>query len=278
MNRALGALSAQANDPSGDPSWPDALASSVAPDALAYVSRLAAPAANRRTSGLSGRPNIGSQLLALEAQGIGRPDSRWIQLEASLRNQNNFNLATDSLFLVARALRNHVSGGVATPLTVIQSDRLGPLDWYSVDSDNGGSTDGVARTLVNRQKPDGSFDSTPDSTAKALLTFFPAATSPVVTNVSSLFSVTHTAWVLNRVSGKYTGNPLPSQIVQWKYGHRPLQRRPARHIGRRHAVERRRHFQWRALRHLSRCPVTDSRRVRHLAAAVHHRAGFGHQL
>jgi hypothetical protein len=190
-----------------DTAWFEALARSGSPDARAAIASLGiAGAMSSRNLGLTGRQDIVSQLLALSAGGIGRPDARWVQLESSLRNRNDFNLDTASLVELAQALRNHVSGGKANPIQFIQSDDLGALDWYAAERSRGDSTDGVARTLVDRQSPNGSFLDLPEATAKALLVFAGAQGANSVLNVSAQVNVTHTAWVFNRAIARYTGN------------------------------------------------------------------------
>jgi hypothetical protein len=184
----------------------EALAASGTPEArtaLAAFGPAAGPA--RRDLGRTANGDIASRLFALTAEGIGRPDARWVTAETLLRNGNSFDLDTASLLELTMALRNHVSSGKPSPIQFIQSDSQGPLDWYSAEASRGDSTDGVARTLVNRQNADGSFSDGTDATAKALL-MVSHGLSNVVVNVSAQVNVTHTAWAFNRVSGKYTGN------------------------------------------------------------------------
>jgi hypothetical protein len=211
QNAAAAAPGASAHDPP----WFEALAVSGSPEARAALARAGASttAAGRNLANAAASlgltadgQDIPSRLLALSAAGVGRPDARWVQLESQLRDNNNFDLSTASLFQVAQALRNEISNGKVTPIQFIQSETHAPLDWYAAQSSLGDSTDGVARTLINRQNSDGSFPSAPESTAQAVLALDTVSPANSVTNVSTQMSVVHTAWAYSRTIAKYTGN------------------------------------------------------------------------
>ena len=53
---------------------------------------------------------------------MGRPDARWVRLETSLRDRNEFNLDTGALFELTQALRNHSIGSRPDPIQFIQSE------------------------------------------------------------------------------------------------------------------------------------------------------------
>ena len=66
-------------------------------------------------------------------------------------------LYTYGLFAFTKAMLLHSPGGVLTPITFLHSTTAGvvDLDWYGAEVSSGAPTDGVARTLVNRQNAAG---------------------------------------------------------------------------------------------------------------------------
>ena len=125
--QALSQLVKLSADPATPPdaAWVEALAVSGSPEARAALASFGGAAAvARRDLGRTGRGDIASRLLALAAEGVGRPDARWVRLESQLRDSNNLDLNTASLFELAQALRTHVSSGKPSPLEFIQTDSV----------------------------------------------------------------------------------------------------------------------------------------------------------
>jgi len=106
-------------------------------------------------------------MVQLVLSGVGRGDPRWDKAETFMRNNfgnvGNSNQAPKSyyygLFSFTKAMLLHDSNAdtVAEPLGLLQSSTPGvaPLDWYAAEVSKGDPTDGVARTLVNDQRPEG---------------------------------------------------------------------------------------------------------------------------
>jgi hypothetical protein len=62
------------------------------------------------------------------------------------------------LFSFTKGMLLHAPGGVLTPITLLHTTSGSgkpDIDWYAAEAANGDSSDGVARTLVNRQAPTG---------------------------------------------------------------------------------------------------------------------------
>jgi hypothetical protein len=115
-----------------------------------------------------------SGMVQLAMDGVGRGDARWDKAETVMRNGFNNSVAgcggnpscaattnpknyTYGLFSFTKSMLLHSPGGVLTPITMLQSQTPGvpPIDWYAAEVSQGAPTDGVARTLVNRQNPAG---------------------------------------------------------------------------------------------------------------------------
>jgi len=79
---------------------------------------------------------------------------------ASCEATTNIKSYTYGLFSFTKSMLLHSPGGVLTPITLLQTTSgsgKAPIDWYSADTANGDSSDGVAKILTNRQGPDGSW-------------------------------------------------------------------------------------------------------------------------
>jgi hypothetical protein len=99
--------------------------------------------------------------MALDA--IGRGDSRWDNAETFLRDNfdntggdgsTDLKLYTYGLFSFTKSMLLHDPGGVLTPITFLHSSdnpALPDIDWYAAEKSGGATSDGIARTLVNRQ-------------------------------------------------------------------------------------------------------------------------------
>jgi hypothetical protein len=110
-----------------------------------------------------------SAMVQLAWQGVGRGSTLWDGAESFLRNnfENAGNYNTNikayyyGLFAFVKAMLLHDSDqdGVAEPISFLQSSDPArpPIDWYAAQAPphGGDLTDGVARTLVNDQNPDG---------------------------------------------------------------------------------------------------------------------------
>jgi hypothetical protein len=109
---------------------------------------------------------------------IGRPDARWVKSETYMRDNFCNNPASGAtvsprayyygLFSLTKSMLLHDASGVKQPLACLQSTTASvqPIDWYGAEQGqpdglcNGGvaaQCDGVARTLINKQKPIGSW-------------------------------------------------------------------------------------------------------------------------
>ena len=153
---------------------------------------------------MSGTGSAEERLLALAERGIGRPDARWASLETQIRDANNFNLATEDLL----DLREAMEMQKPVPIRYLHSDSgLPDLDWYAAQRREGDTTDGVARTILNRQQGESARPSRPPveiARSVLALTLKPADDPPTsVTNVTAQFSFSRTALVFNRTSGTY---------------------------------------------------------------------------
>ncbi|MBI1788407.1 MAG: PKD domain-containing protein [Acidobacteria bacterium] len=116
-----------------------------------------------------------SGMVQMAMNGQGRGDAHWDKAETFMRdnfgntaggcNPTDFackatqapKFYTYGLFSFTKAMLLHDPGGVLTPITSLHSQTLGvpDLDWYAAEVTAGDPTDGVARTLVNRQDPAG---------------------------------------------------------------------------------------------------------------------------
>jgi len=207
LTQAVPALLANPDASARDAAWYQAIALSGTAEARRFLAGVGANAVSIRAPlGMTGNQDLPTQLYAETLAGVGRPDPRWTWLESQMRNQNNFNLGTASLFELSQALRNHRSNGVLNPVQYIQSDAMGAIDWYGAELNAGASTDGVARVLLNRQAADGSFGDPAEATAQAVLILSQDIIVSPVTNVSAQTTVTRTAFAYNRSLAKYIGN------------------------------------------------------------------------
>jgi hypothetical protein len=62
------------------------------------------------------------------------------------------------LFSFTKSMLLHSPGGVLSPITLLHTTSGSgkpDIDWYAAEAANGATSDGVARTLVNRQDPAG---------------------------------------------------------------------------------------------------------------------------
>ncbi len=116
-----------------------------------------------------------SSMVQMVMDGIGRGDARWDKAETFMRDNfgntgepgcgvNPQCLAgvapkayTYGLFSFTKSMLLHDPGGSLQPIILLQSKTPGvsPIDWYGAEVANGAPTDGVARTLVDRQDPGG---------------------------------------------------------------------------------------------------------------------------
>jgi hypothetical protein len=116
-----------------------------------------------------------SSMVQMAMDGIGRGDARWDKAETFMRDnfgntgepgcgvnaQCQAGVApkayTYGLFSFTKSMLLHNAGGALAPIVLLQSKTPGvsPIDWYAAEVSKGAPTDGVARTLVNRQDPGG---------------------------------------------------------------------------------------------------------------------------
>lgn len=109
-----------------------------------------------------------SGMVQLALDGKGRGDTRWDKAETMIRDNFNNSGANSSvnikyyyygLFSFTKAMLLHDSNGdgIAEPITMLESQTSGvpPIDWYSAEISKGDPTDGVARTIVGHQDPQG---------------------------------------------------------------------------------------------------------------------------
>lgn len=118
-----------------------------------------------------------SSMVQMAMDGIGRGDARWDKAETFMRD--NFantgepicggsltceayyapKAYTYGLFSFTKSMLLHNINGALQPITLLQSKTAGvnPIDWYAAQVSGGDPTDGVARTLVNRQDPANGF-------------------------------------------------------------------------------------------------------------------------
>ncbi len=116
-----------------------------------------------------------SSMVQMAMDGIGRGDARWDNAETFMRD--NFantgepacggsitceayyapKAYTYGLFSFTKSMLLHDPAGSLQPITLLKSQTSGvnPIDWYAAEVAKGDPTDGVARTLVNRQDPAG---------------------------------------------------------------------------------------------------------------------------
>lgn len=93
--------------------------------------------------------------LAFDRLGRGGADVKWEKTEKYLRDtlMNGVKDYYYGLYAFVKAMLLHVNetSGLKEPITLLDGD----LDWYAAEVGAGAPTDGVARTLVNRQDPAG---------------------------------------------------------------------------------------------------------------------------
>ena len=116
-----------------------------------------------------------SGMVQMAMDGTGRGSTSWDHAETFIRD--NFDNAVEpgcggsaqceanlnvksyvyGLFSFTKSMLLHNIGGALQPITLLQSKTAGvnPIDWYSAEVAKGDTSDGVARTLVNRQDPTG---------------------------------------------------------------------------------------------------------------------------
>jgi hypothetical protein len=114
-----------------------------------------------------------SGMVQMTMDGIGRGDARWDRSENYMRDRFcNVGSGTTpaqakqtvrrylyGLFSFTNSMLLHDADGdgIAEPLTLLsnQPGNLNGLDWYAAEASNGDQCDGVARTLVDLQNPNG---------------------------------------------------------------------------------------------------------------------------
>jgi hypothetical protein len=115
-----------------------------------------------------------SGMVQLALDEIGRGDARWDHAETFMRDNFDNDVSACGanpscaaglnvksyvygLFSFTKSMLLHDPGGALTPITLLQSKTAGvnPIDWYAAEVSKGDTSDGVARTLVNRQNAAG---------------------------------------------------------------------------------------------------------------------------
>jgi len=116
-----------------------------------------------------------SGMVQLAMDKVGRGTPSWDHSESFMRDNFDNSIAgcggdpqcaaglnpksyTYGLFSFTKAMLLHNPGGVLTPITLLQSSSGSgkpPIDWYAAEVSSGATSDGVARTLVNRQNAAG---------------------------------------------------------------------------------------------------------------------------
>lgn len=116
-----------------------------------------------------------SGMVQLTLDQIGRGTASWDHAESYMRDNFDNSIAgcgadpvcaaatnpksyTYGLFSFTKSMLLHSPGGVLTPITLLQSSSGSgkpPIDWYAAEASAGATSDGVARTLVNRQNAAG---------------------------------------------------------------------------------------------------------------------------
>ena len=116
-----------------------------------------------------------SGMVQLAMDGVGRGTPTWDHAESYIRDNFDNSIApcgadpscaaitnpksyTYGLFSFTKSMLLHAPGGVLTPITLLQSNSGSgkpPIDWYSAEVTTGATSDGIARTLVNRQNAAG---------------------------------------------------------------------------------------------------------------------------
>jgi hypothetical protein len=113
-----------------------------------------------------------SGMVQMSMDGIGRGNTMWDHAESFIRdNFDNPNPDTDpggnmkaytyGLFSFTKSMLLHSPGGVLTPITLLHTTSGSgkpDIDWYAaVNGVNGATSNGVAKTLTDRQSADGSW-------------------------------------------------------------------------------------------------------------------------
>jgi hypothetical protein len=116
-----------------------------------------------------------SGMVQMAMDGIGRGTPSWDHAETYMRDHFDDSVAACGggaqcaaglnvksyvygLFSFTKSMLLHDPGGALQPITLLHSQTPGgkpDIDWYAAEASAGASSDGVARTLVNRQDPTG---------------------------------------------------------------------------------------------------------------------------
>jgi len=116
-----------------------------------------------------------SGMVQMAMDGVGRGTATWDHAESYMRDHFDDSIApcgsdpscaaltnvksyVYGLFSFTKAMLLHSPGGLLSPITLLQSNSGSgkpPIDWYAAQAANGDTSDGVARTLVDRQNAQG---------------------------------------------------------------------------------------------------------------------------